>query len=103
MAGGHHQQIAHAHGLKIIARVCRGFAGKEFEDFVVDAELVLGDCQSHCGRGETLAQRKEHVIVFGVVGIPPAFCNHLAVAHDHQAVHAVDLLVERVHKIQQCG
>src|SRR5262245_47746987 len=31
---------------------------------------------------------------------PPSFSYHMAVSHNHQAVHAVDLLVERIYEIQ---
>src|SRR5262245_40410875 len=38
-----------------------------------------------------------------IVGSPPAFSDYLAVAHDHQAVHAIHLLVECGDEVQHRG
>ena len=39
--------------------------------------------------------------MLGIIRSPPTFSDDLAVTQDHDAVHALDLLVERVHKLEQ--
>ena len=91
MARGHAQQVADAHRLQVVARLGRGIVGEEFQHLVVKAQLPFRDGQADGGRGEALAQRVQRVRRLGVIGRPPALGHDVPVAHQHEAVHRVDL------------
>src|SRR5207302_477985 len=93
---GHAQQIADAHRLEVGARLGRYLLGKELHYLVVQAQFPFRDGQPYGRRGETLAQRIERVRRLSVIGGPPALRHHVAMAHEHEAVHRVDLFVDRL-------
>ena len=96
LARGHAEQVADPHRLEVVARLGRGIFGKELQHLVVQAELPLGDGQPDGRGGEALAQRVQGVGRLGVIRRPPALRHHVAVTHEHEAVHRVDVLVGRL-------
>jgi len=75
-----------AHGREVLAGRGGCFVGEEGEDRVVHGQATLGHRQADRGGRETLAQREEHVRLFGAIGCPPPRGQDVAVAQQHQAV-----------------
>ena len=91
LAGRHHEEIADAHRLEIVGDFGRGVSREIFKDRVVDIDLPLRLEQTDGGRGETFAERKKHMRIFGCVRRPPTFGDNPPVTHDHEAVNPVGL------------
>ena len=100
MPRGHAEQVAHAHGLEIVGRRGGRVFREELQYFVIDAQLAFGHREADCRGGETFAQRIQHVPRLGRVRRPPAFGDHVAVPHEHETVHLVDLPVGSLNEVQ---
>ena len=87
VTGRHRQQMVDGQLRHRRVDVVRCVVGQQVDDAVVEAEPTLGDGEPDGGRGERLAERVEQVDAVGGVGRPPPLGGHVAVAHDHQAVH----------------
>ena len=92
MPGVHRKQVAHTHRLKIGARGDWRIIREELQHLIVDAQLSFRDGHSHGSGSEALAQRIQLVIVLRAVWLPPTFGDNVAVPHQHETVHRIDLI-----------
>jgi hypothetical protein len=93
MAGGHSQQITNAHPLQIGRRFFGEIVGEEVDDRVIHGQFSFGDGQTYGSRGKALAKRPEDVGLIGRVRVPPGFGHDVAVTHQHETVHRMDVLI----------
>ena len=57
VAAAHREQVTHAHGLEVLAGLCRGLLGEKLQHGIVQRQLPLRDCEADGGGGEAFAQR----------------------------------------------
>ena len=98
--GGHGEQVPHAHGRQVFVGLRGRVVGEEGDDRRVYGQPSFGNGEADGGGREALAQREEHVRVLGRIGSPPALGRHLAMAQQHEAVQAADLLLDGVDECQ---
>ena len=103
VARGHAQEVAHAHRLKVLARILGGIVREEFEHFIIDAQLPFRDGQAHGRGGEALAQRVKCVGRFRLVRRPPPFGHDVPVANQHEAMQRIDFLLGLVDEGENRG
>ena len=79
--------------LRLVLGSAGASSGKKPSTGSSTLQLAIGDRESDGRRREALAEREHHVRLVGRVGRPPALGDHLPVAHDHDAVERVELLL----------
>ena len=99
MPAAHREQVAHAHGLEVLARLRRRLIGEKLQHGIIERQFPLRDREADGGGGEALAQRPHDVALLRRLRLPPGLRDDVTVTHEHEAVQRVDLLVRRLNEV----
>ncbi len=61
--------------------------GEMRQNRIVELQHAFGSRKARGRRSERLAQRVEAMDSISAIWVPPAFCDHMAVTEQHEAVH----------------
>ena len=86
MSTSHRKQVAHGHGLQVVAGLGRQFVGEELDHRVVELQFPFVDGKSYCRSRERLAHRMHGVRHLSGLSVEPFLQHNLTMFQDHDAV-----------------
>ena len=86
MSTSHRKQVAHGHGLQVVAGLGRQFVGEELDHRVVELQFAFVDGKSYSRSRERLAHRMHCVRHLGSLSVEPFLQHNLTMFQDHYAV-----------------